>query len=128
MGHGIAQVAAQSGFATSLFDPIPEALERGLARAREGFSAGVAKGKLTADEARDASERLTAANSLAEAVAGAELVLEAGPENLALKVEILRAACAAAPEGAVIASNTSSLSLTDLAAATPRPAQVVGMH
>jgi 3-hydroxybutyryl-CoA dehydrogenase len=128
MGHGIAQVAAQSGFATALFDPIPEALERGLARAREGFAAGVAKGKLTAVEAQDSSARLTGAASLAEAVAGAELVLEAGPENLALKVEILRAAAAAAPAGAVLASNTSSLSLTELAAATPRPGQVVGMH
>jgi len=128
MGHGIAQVAAQAGFATALFDPIPEALERGLTRAREGLSAGVAKGKLTAEEARDASARLRAASSLADAVAGAELVLEAGPEKLALKIEILCAASAAAPEGAVLASNTSSLSLTELAAATPRPGQVVGMH
>jgi 3-hydroxybutyryl-CoA dehydrogenase len=128
MGHGIAQVAAQAGFATALFDPIPEALERGLARAREGLMAGVAKGKLTADEARDASARLVAAGSLSEAVTGAELVLEAGPENLALKIEIFRAVCAAAPAGAVLASNTSSLSLTELAAATPRPGQVVGMH
>jgi 3-hydroxybutyryl-CoA dehydrogenase len=128
MGHGIAQVAAQAGFATALYDPIPEALERGLARAREGLTAGVAKGKLTADEARDASARLVAAGSLSEAVAGAELVLEAGPENLALKIEIFRAVCAAAPVGAVLASNTSSLSLTELAAATPRPGQVVGMH
>jgi 3-hydroxybutyryl-CoA dehydrogenase len=128
MGHGIAQVAAQSGFSTALYDPIPEALERGLARAREGFTAGVAKGKLTAEQAREAAGRLIAAGSLPEAVAGADLVLEAGPENLALKVEIFRAVCAAAPENAVLASNTSSLSVTELAAATPRPGQVVGMH
>jgi 3-hydroxybutyryl-CoA dehydrogenase len=128
MGHGIAQVAAQGGFTTALFDPEPAALERGLGKARVGFEIARAKGKLSEVHAREAAARLAAAPSLEAAVSGAELIIEAGPERLPVKIQIFADVCRFAPEGAVLASNTSSLSLTELAAATPRPAQVIGMH
>ena len=128
MGHGIAQVAAQAGFATELFDPDPAALERGLAKARAGFATARSKGKLTEAQALTAETLLAGAPSVERAVTGAELVIEAGPEKLAVKIQIFADVCKWAPEDAVLASNTSSLSLTELAAATPRPAQVIGMH
>ncbi|MHB1844726.1 MAG: 3-hydroxyacyl-CoA dehydrogenase family protein [Deltaproteobacteria bacterium] len=128
MGHGIAQVAAQAGFATRLCDPDAAALERGLGKARAGIQKALEKGKLSPEEAALATGRLAGAASLAEAVREATLVIEAGPENLAVKCQILRDVCDAAPAGALIASNSSSLSLTELAAATPRAAQIVGMH
>lgn len=128
MGHGIAQVAAQAGFATAVFDPEPAALEKGLARARAGLETAASKGKITPEVAKAAAARLTAAPSLAAAAEGCALVIEAGPERMPLKIQIFLDVCRAAPEGAILASNTSSLSLTELAAATPRPAQVVGLH
>jgi 3-hydroxybutyryl-CoA dehydrogenase len=128
MGHGIAQVAAQAGFATQLFDLDPAALERGLAKARAGFATAKSKGKLTEAQAQAAEALLAGAPSVEQAVTGAELVIEAGPEKLAIKIQIFGDVCKWAPADAVLASNTSSLSLTELAAATPRPAQVIGMH
>ncbi len=128
MGHGIAQVCAQAGFGAALFDPDPGALERGMARARAGLETAVAKGKLGAAEAREAAERLVPVPTLEEAVSGAALVIEAGPEKLPLKIQIFHDVCRWAPDDAVLASNTSSLSLTELAAATPRPRQVLGLH
>ncbi len=128
MGHGIAQLAAQAGFETRVFDPAPEALAKGLAAARAGVERAIQKGRLLAEEGPRALARLHGAKSLEEAVHDADLVIEAGPESLAVKCRILTEACAAAPEDAIVASNTSSLSLTELAAATPRPSRVVGMH
>ena len=128
MGHGIAQLAAQSGFQTIVYDPDPAALERGLDRARQGLETAVAKGKLTADQATDAAAHLTGAATLAAAVAEADLIIEAGPEIPAVKIGILTAVLAAAPARAIVASNTSSLSLTELAAATSQPERIVGMH
>jgi 3-hydroxybutyryl-CoA dehydrogenase len=128
MGHGIAQLAAQGGFATALFDPDPAALERGLAKARAGFATALSKGKISAEQARQAETLFNGVPTLEEAVSGAELVIEAGPERLPIKIQIFGDVCKWAPEDAVLASNTSSLSLTELAAATPRPAQVIGMH
>ena len=128
MGHGIAQLLAQSGWRTRVYDPLPAALERGLAKAREGLATAAAKGKISAETALDAAARLEPAADVAAAAADAELVIEAGPEQLALKIELFRELCRAAPAGAVLATNTSSLSVTELATATSRPAQVVGMH
>lgn len=128
MGHGIAQLAAQAGFQAALFDPDPAALERGLAKARAGFATALAKGKLSEEQARQAEGRLTAVPTLEEAVRGAEVVIEAGPEKLPIKIQILVEVCKWAPADAVMASNTSSLPVTELAAATPRPGRVIGMH
>ncbi len=128
MGHGIAQLLAQSGFVTRVYDPVPAALEGGIAKARAGLKIAAAKGKISEETAREGETRISAATDIAAASAGADLVVEAGPEQLALKIEIFRELCRVAPEQAVLATNTSSLSVTELAAATPRPAQVVGMH
>jgi 3-hydroxybutyryl-CoA dehydrogenase len=128
MGHGIAQLAAQAGFATALYDPDSAALEKGLAKARAGFATALSKGKLTAPQAQVAESLLVGAATVEQVASGAELVIEAGPEKLAIKIQIFSDICKWAPEDAVLASNTSSLSLTELAAATPRPAQVIGMH
>ncbi len=128
MGHGIAQLAAQGGFSTALFDTDPAALERGLVKARAGFATAASKGKLTGAQAQAAEALLVGVPSVEQAASGAELIIEAGPEKLAIKIQIFADVCKWAPEDAVLASNTSSLSLTELAASTPRPAQVIGMH
>lgn len=128
MGHGIAQLAAQSGFDVSVYDPDPEALERGLSRARQGLQTAVAKGKLSPERATAAAACLTKASSLGAAVAGADLAIEAGPELPSVKIEILRAIFTASSDQTLVATNTSSLSVTELAATTPHPDRVVGMH
>ncbi len=128
MGHGIAQVAAQAGWAVTLYDLAAAPVERGLARVRENLDKGVEKGKLGAD-ARDAAlARLAGTTLLAEAVAEADLVIEAVPEVLELKRSMFAAVAAAAPARALFASNTSSLSINAIARATERPERLVGMH
>ena len=128
MGRGIAHVAALGGFATRLFD----VAETALASAREGIAAnldrGVARRKVGAEEAAAALARLALHAELATAVADADLVIEAAPESLPLKAELFAAAARHAPETALFASNTSALSITELAAAAGRPARFAGMH
>lgn len=127
MGHGIAHVAALAGSEVRLFDANPAAVERGLAAIRANLDQGVAKGKLAA-EARDAAlARVRGASDLPDAVGGAQLVVEAVYEDLALKQRLLREAEAVAP-GAVFGSNTSSLSIDRIASALVDPSRVVGMH
>lgn len=127
MGHGIAHVAALAGSEVRLFDANPAAVERGLAAIRANLDQGVAKGKLAA-EARDAAlARVRGASDLPDAVAGAQLVVEAVYEDLALKQRLLREAEAVAP-GAVFGSNTSSLSIDRIASALLDPSRVIGMH
>jgi len=128
MGQGIAQLAAQAGYPTRLHDADPVALERGVAKARAGIQLLLGKGKLTPEEAAAAGVRLAAAPSLAAAVQGAGLVIEAVPERLDLKIELLRAVAGLAPPQAILASNTSSLSLTEIAAGSGCAPRVVGMH
>jgi 3-hydroxybutyryl-CoA dehydrogenase len=126
MGRGIAYAAAVSGYDTRLYDAIPKALDQGEREIRELMDKGVAAGKLTA-EARDKS-RLGAFDGLFEAAEGADLVIEAAPEDMKLKCELFSQADRITPPHAILASNTSSLSVTEMAGATKRPAQVVGMH
>jgi 3-hydroxybutyryl-CoA dehydrogenase len=128
MGQGIAQLAAQAGYPTRVYDADPAVLARGIAKARSGIDLLQGKGKLTAPEAAAAAARLEAAASLAAAVKDAGLVIEAVPERLDLKIELLRSAASLAPATAVLASNTSSLSLTEIAAGSGQGARVVGMH
>ena len=128
MGAGIAQVAAQSSYQTRLVDAKPEALAKGMAGIAAFWDKGIAKGKTTAAQKADWSARLTAANDLKAAVADADLVIEAVPENLDLKQRIFRELDAAAPKHAILATNTSSLSIAAIAGATKRPGSVVGMH
>jgi 3-hydroxybutyryl-CoA dehydrogenase len=128
MGHGIAQALAACGIETRLFDLDPGALERGLAAVRANLDKGVALGKVAA-EARDAAlARLTASSDLDRAIAGAGVVVEAVPERLALKREVfVRLDRALGPE-VLLATNTSSLPVAEIAAACRERARVVGMH
>jgi len=128
MGHGIAQVAAQAGYRTVLYDVEPHIAAAGIDRIGANLDRGIERGKL--DEAAKAItlQNLTGSADLDAAVAVADLVIEAAPERLELKTRIFRQVDAAAPEGCVLASNTSSLSIATLAAATTRPARVLGMH
>jgi 3-hydroxybutyryl-CoA dehydrogenase len=127
MGSGIAQLAARSGARTLLHDPLPEALGRGAQRARDGLAKEAAKGKLSPEEADAAVGRIEPVDAL-EAMAGCELVIEAAPERIELKHELYRRLAEIVSEECVLASNTSSLPITAIAAAVTRPERVVGMH
>jgi 3-hydroxybutyryl-CoA dehydrogenase len=127
MGAGIAQLACRAGAQTLLHDPIPEALARGVERAREGLQREVARGRLDAERAAAAAESLHPVGDLA-AFAPCELVIEAVPERLELKHELYRQLSQIVSEECVLASNTSSLLVTAIAAAASRPERVVGMH
>lgn len=128
MGHGIAQVAAMAGYQTVMRDIDEAAVARGRARIQDNLDQGVARGKVSA-EARDAAlARLSVTADLAGAVAGADVVIEAAPERMALKQEIFAAVDQAAPARAILATNTSSLSVAGIAAALRDPGRMVGMH
>ena len=126
MGRGIAYAAAVSGYDTKLYDAAPGALERGLGEIHKLMDQGVAAGKL-ALEARNRA-RLATAPALGQAVVDADLVIEAAPEDIALKCELFGQLDRLAPAHAILATNTSSLSVTEMAGATKRAAQVLGMH
>ena len=123
MGAGIAQLAARAGARTLVHDPSAEALARGLDEARERLARDVSKGRATAA----AIGELEPAPALAD-VAGAGLVIEAAPEDLALKQRLLSEVSGHVGAGCLLATNTSSLSVTALAAGVPGPERVVGMH
>ena len=127
MGSGIAELAARSGARTLMYDPVGEALARGVRRVSADLDKLVARGRLDADEATDALGRLESVEDLG-ALAGAELVIEAAPERLELKHELLGAVAEIVGERCVLASNTSSLLVTAIAAPVPAPERVVGMH
>jgi 3-hydroxybutyryl-CoA dehydrogenase len=127
MGAGIAQLACRSGARTLLHDPIPEALERGLARARDGLEKEAARGSLSAEEAAASAQRLQTVDEL-ESFAQCELVIEAVPERIELKHELYRRLSEIVSPDCVLASNTSSLLVTAIAAAASGPERVVGMH
>jgi len=128
MGRGIAHVSALGGYQTLLHDPSRTALEKAAADIDALLEKGVATGRFPGTEAVEARGRLTLAATLEDAVREADLVIEAVPEDVALKVAAFAAMDRAAPRHAILASNTSSLSITEMAAATTRAQQVVGMH
>jgi 3-hydroxybutyryl-CoA dehydrogenase len=128
MGSGIAQLGCLSGARTLLHDPVPEALERGLEQIRAQLERGVERGRLSAEQAAQASERLEPAPAL-EDLAEADLVIEASPERLELKQELFgRLSEDIVSENCVLATNTSSLLVTAVARSVERPERVVGMH
>ena len=127
MGHGIAQVSAQSGYRVILVDVAPAALERGLASIAKGYERQVAKSKLTPEERDAALGRLSGTSDLAE-IGAVDLAIEAVVERLDVKIEVLRDLDRVCAPGAILATNTSSISITKLAAATGRPERVIGMH
>jgi 3-hydroxybutyryl-CoA dehydrogenase len=128
MGRGVAYAAALGGYRTLLQDADAAILEKGLGEVSALLEKGVATGKVAGADAVAAQKRLAAARSAEEAARGADLVIEAVPERIELKVELFAALDRLAPAHAVLATNTSSLSVTEMASATRRPAQVVGMH
>ena len=128
MGRGIAYVAALGGYTTLLQDTNREALQAAANEVSATLEKGVATGKVSDLDALEARKRLRAVQSLDEAVAHADLVIEAVPERIDLKVEIFARLDKLAPEHAILASNTSSLSITEMAAATRRAPSVVGLH
>jgi 3-hydroxybutyryl-CoA dehydrogenase len=127
MGSGIAQVAAQSGFPTAVVEASASALQTGLQRIERFLSGGVAKGKLTEEQKRATLSRLSGSADL-ESVKDCDLIIEAVVEDLRLKLDLFgRLDRLTGPE-VIFASNTSSLSITEMAAATGRPARVLGLH
>lgn len=127
MGRGIAQVAAQGGFETVLQDVDAKQMEGALAQIRASLDRRVQLEKLSEDDAAQALERLHTTHELAD-FGDADLVIEAAPEQIDLKVKLFAALDAICPAGAILASNTSSLSITEMAAVTRRPENVLGMH
>ena len=127
MGSGIAQVAAQAGMQVVLADATPELARRSVEKLAATLGKLVEKGKLGAPERTAALSRIRAAAGL-EDCARADLAVEAVVEDVAVKRELFRRLDELLPRDAILASNTSSISITSLAAATRRPAQVVGMH
>jgi 3-hydroxybutyryl-CoA dehydrogenase len=128
MGAGIAQIAALGGIRTTLYDPDPEALEVGGLRIGEDLAKGESRGRWSEDESEAALECLDPATSELEDLAGCELVIEAAPERLQLKRDLfIQLGGVLGPE-AVLASNTSSLRVAEIAEGVPEPERVVGMH
>ncbi|MEO5987990.1 MAG: 3-hydroxyacyl-CoA dehydrogenase [Candidatus Eisenbacteria bacterium] len=128
MGRGIAHVSALGGYRTFLYDPSKEQLEKAAVDVSAILEKGVALGKVQDADASAARGHLTTSTSLETAVKEADLVIEAVPERMELKVELFAELDRLAPATAILASNTSSLSITEMAAATTRAPQVVGMH
>jgi 3-hydroxybutyryl-CoA dehydrogenase len=127
MGAGIAQVAALGGYETRLHDPLPAALETGMGRLHRALAKGAAKGLWSEVEADDAGTRVGAASSLDD-LCECDLVVEAAPEDLTLKRQLFAALADTCGTDAVLATNTSSLPVTAIAAEVPSRERVVGMH
>ncbi len=128
MGRGIAYAAALGGYRTVLEDVSVEMLRQGRDSIRRSFEEGVARGKVTESQQKAALENLSTAGSVEEGCRAAELIIEAVPEDMELKIEIFTILDKFAKPGAIFASNTSSLSVTEMAAVTFRPELCIGMH
>jgi 3-hydroxybutyryl-CoA dehydrogenase len=127
MGSGIAQVCAQAGFQVVLNDLKSEFVERGLGVINKNLSRVVEKGRMTAEEKQEVVDRIRPSTDLNDAGA-VDLVIEAAVENMEIKTKLFAQLDKIAPEHVILASNTSSLPITEIAAATNRPEKVIGMH
>lgn len=128
MGHGIAYAAIAGGFETRMYDVQPAAVEKGR-RSIEAIAAkGVELGKVSAADSDTMLARLTATSDLAAALAGTDFVIEAAPEKIDLKIGLIGEIDTHAPADAIIATNTSALSITEMAGASKNPSRVAGMH
>ena len=128
MGRGIAYAAALGAFRAVLHDLSPEPLERALAQIRQDLEEAVNRAKISPEQARDALQRVVPDPDLQHAVAEADFVIEAVPEDIGLKIRIFEALDRFTDDDVILASNTSALSITEIAAATARPERVIGMH
>ena len=128
MGAGIAQVCAQTGWKTNLFDAFPEGLERGMKTIDAFWDKGIARGKTTPEQKAEWSANISAFSDMRAAVKDADLVIEAVPENLEIKARVFHVLAEETKEECILATNTSSLSISDIAAASSRPEKVIGMH
>ncbi len=128
MGNGIAHVFAQTGFSVTLIDVSAAQLEKAIATIGKNLDRQVAKGSLTEDQKAAALANITTNTAIADGVKEAELVVEAATENVELKLSIFKQLDEAAPDGCILATNTSSISITKIAAVTKRPSLVIGMH
>ncbi len=127
MGSGIAQVCAQAGYSVFLNDLKPEFVDRGLAGIKKNLNRQVDKGRMTSEQLEEVVGRITSSSDLQDA-AKVDLVIEAAVENMDIKAKIFAQLDEIAPAHAILASNTSSLPITEIAAATKRPEKVIGMH
>jgi len=128
MGAGIAQVCAQTGWKTRLYDAFPEGLTKGMASIEAFWDKGIERGKTTSDQKAEWLGNLRAVNDLAEAVEGADIVIEAVPESMQLKQDIFAELERLAPSHAMLATNTSGLPISEIAQSTGCPERVIGMH
>jgi 3-hydroxybutyryl-CoA dehydrogenase len=128
MGNGIAHVFAQSGHDVVLIDIKQENLDQALATIGRNMGRQVEKGRLSEADKAASLERISTSTDTAAGVKSAELVVEAATENVDLKLKIFKGIDEHAPKGCILATNTSSISITGIAAVTRRPAQVIGMH
>lgn len=128
MGHGIAHVCAAAGYTTTLFDVSADAVEAGLGKISANLDKGIARGKVTEAQKTESLGNLRGEPDFDAAVANANLVIEAVPEKLALKHDVLTRAAKGAAEGAILGTNTSSLSIDAIAEALPDPSRVIGLH
>jgi 3-hydroxybutyryl-CoA dehydrogenase len=128
MGNGIAHVFAQNGFPVTLIDVNAAQLEKALQTITKNFDRQIAKGTATEEQKQSALKNITTASDVDSGVKQVDLVVEAATENIDLKLKIFKQLDEAAPAGAILATNTSSISITKIAAVTKRAGQVIGMH
>ena len=128
MGSGIAQVCAQTGWETRLYDAFPDSLEKGMNSIGEFWKGGITRGKNTEEQVNEWSSKLIACENLEEALSGVDLVIEAVPEKIDLKRSIFQKIEELAPENAILATNTSGLRISEIASAVKNPERVIGMH
>src|SRR5437867_3311622 len=128
MGHGIAHAAMMAGYETTMYDVAQEAIDKGCAAIAAIVDKGLELGKVTAADAALAKSRLRTTTSFTDAVKAAQFIIEAAPERIDLKLSLLADLDKQAPPSAIIASNTSSLSITEMAAALSNPRRLAGMH
>ncbi len=128
MGSGIAQVCAQAGFSVNMYDIKQEFVEKGLNNIKGNLKRSVEKGRISQEEADKILGRITTTIDLKEAVREVDFVIEAAPENMEIKKQVFKDLDGFSPKHAILASNTSSLSITEIASVTGRPDKVVGMH
>ncbi|MCZ2082830.1 MAG: 3-hydroxybutyryl-CoA dehydrogenase, partial [Flavobacteriales bacterium] len=128
MGNGIAHTFAQTGFTVNLVDVSQAALDKGVATITKNLDRIIAKGNLTEEQKANTLGNISTFTNLADCVTKADLIVEAATENLDLKLKIFKQMDELAPEKCILATNTSSISITKIASVTNRPEKVIGMH